>query len=52
MTALEFIKKYKINLEAIHGNVGDYDGNILMENQTESGWTFWGSDGHFEHVEI
>lgn len=52
MTAMEFIREHKIDLKEVHGNIGDYDGNILIENQYESGWTFWAADGHFEHVEI
>lgn len=45
MNAQEFIKKYNIDLSKIHGNIGDYDGNMLIE--TDEGWEFW-SNGQFE----
>jgi hypothetical protein len=52
MTAREFIEKHNIDLGKIHGNVGDYDGNILIENADGSGWTFWNAAGEFEKVRI
>ncbi len=48
MTAAEFIVKNKIDLYSIHGNIGDYEGNILIEESDF--WIFWSSDGHIEKV--
>lgn len=52
MTAREFIEKHNIDLEKHHGNIGDYEGNILIENADGSGWTFWNAAGEFERVRI
>lgn len=33
MTAKEWVDKYNVDLSKIHGNTGDYDGNILIETK-------------------
>ena len=50
MTASEFIRQNHIDLAKVHGNVGDYNGNLLIEKQDRTGWTFWRSDGLFEDL--
>jgi hypothetical protein len=48
MSATEWLSKNNVDLSKIHGNIGDYEGNICIE--TENGWIFWNSDGEFEKV--
>ena len=49
MTAKEWLEKNNIDLKKYHGNVGDYEGNICIE-QTDGTWIFWNSDGKFEII--
>ena len=48
-TAKEWLDKHNIDLNKIHGNIGDYDGNIFIE--TKDGWIFWNAQGIIEEVE-
>jgi acyl CoA:acetate/3-ketoacid CoA transferase alpha subunit len=52
MTAKEWIEQHNIDLSAIHGNIGDYEGNIMIEKRDGNGWEFWAADGHFETVTV
>lgn len=49
MTAKEWLEKNNIDLKKHHGNVGDYEGNICIE-QSDGTWIFWNSDGKFEII--
>ena len=48
ITAKEWLDKHNIDLSEMHGNIGDYDGNIFIE--TEDGWLFWNTQGIVEKV--
>lgn len=49
MKAKEWLEKNNVDLKKYHGNVGDYEGNICIE-QTDGTWIFWNSDGKFEII--
>lgn len=48
MTAKEWLDKHNIDLSKIHGNIGDYDGNIFIK--TKDGWIFWNAQGIMEKL--
>jgi len=48
ITAKEWLDKHNLDLSEMHGNIGDYDGNIFIE--TEDGWLFWNTQGIVEKV--
>ena len=48
MTAREWLDKYNINLSKTRGNIGDYEGNILIESK--DGWIFWSAQGIMEKL--
>lgn len=47
-TGKEWLEKYNIDLNKIHGNIGDYEGNIFIE--TKDGWIFWNTQGIMEKL--
>jgi hypothetical protein len=49
MSAKEWLDKNKVELSKYHGNVGDYEGNICIE-QNNGDWLFWGTDGTIETI--
>ena len=49
MSAKEWLDKNKVELSKYHGNVGDYEGNICIE-QNNGDWLFWGADGTIETI--
>lgn len=52
MSFNEWKEKYNIDLSKYHGNIGDLEGNICIEDADGKGWTFWNSKGQFEKVQI
>lgn len=51
MTAKEWLEKNSIDLTKYHGNIGDYDGNICIE-QSNGTWVFWNNNGKFETITL
>ena len=49
MDAKQWLKVNNINLNNYHGNIGDLDGNICIE-QNDGTWIFWNKDGKQEIV--
>lgn len=51
MTFKEWSKKNDIDLSKYHGNVGDYEGNICIEN-SDGTWNFWNNEGQYELIQF
>lgn len=51
MSVKEWLDKNNVDLTKYHGNVGDYEGNICIE-QNDGTWIFRNSNGDFEVITL